>query len=157
MKLQSLKTGKEAQPEVSTEVWCIRCKDKGHDKDHCHVYQNYLFRGGHVTLKLENIVGPSTGVPLWCAIFQIDGKHATNHCHLLENFVQTPQQLFCTFCKSVGHNERNCRSYELMMEQTPTYRMQIENQPKDQGVGAVHEGFHGQGRGRGGGAGRGHG
>ena len=69
MELQSLKTGKEAQPEVRVEVWCIECKDKVHDNDRCLVYHNYLIGGGHVPLKLENIEGPSVGVTLWCAIY----------------------------------------------------------------------------------------
>lgn len=54
----------------------------------------------------------------------IYGKHVTDKCHLLHKLVQTPQQLFYTFCKSVRHDERNCWSYELMMERTPKYRMQ---------------------------------
>lgn len=75
-------------------------------------------------LKLENIMGPCTRVPLWCAICQIVGKHTIDNCRLLQKFVQTRQQMFFTFCKSVGNDEQNCRSYELMMERTPTYRMQ---------------------------------
>lgn len=94
MELQSLKIGKEAQPKVCVEVWCIKFKYKGHDKDHYPDYQNYLTRGGHVPLKPKNIAGPSAGVPLWCDVFQIDGKHATNYCHLQRNFVQTSQQFF---------------------------------------------------------------
>lgn len=38
MELQSLKTEKYAQTEVRAEVWSIKCKDKGHDKEHCLVY-----------------------------------------------------------------------------------------------------------------------
>ena len=91
MELQSLKIGKEAQFEVHTGAWCIKCKDKGHDKDHYSIYQNYLIGGGFVPLKPENIAGPSTGVPLWHAICEIVGKHATDHCHLLKKFLQTPQ------------------------------------------------------------------
>lgn len=106
-------------------------------------------------MKPENIIGSSVGVPIWCVICQVAGKHATENCHLLQNFVQTPQQLFFTFCKSVGHDEHNFRSYELMMEQTLMYRIQMKNQPQDQGMGAVCRGFYGRGRGRGGGARRG--
>lgn len=121
MELHSLKTRKESQPKVRTDVQCIKCKDEGHDNNHYPVYHNYLIGGGLVPLKLDNTAGPSTGVLLWCDIFQITGKHTTDNCHLLQNFVQTPHKLFCTFCKSVGHDERNCQSYELMMERTPTY------------------------------------
>ncbi len=60
---------------------------------------------------------------LWCMIFHIGGKHAIDKCHLLQKYTQTSQQLFCNFYRSVGHDERRCRSYELMMDQTPTYRV----------------------------------
>ena len=37
--------------------------------------------------------------------------------------------LFCTFCKSVGHDENNCRDYELMSEKTQDiYAMQTDQQ-----------------------------
>lgn len=74
------------------------------------MYHDYLVGGGLVPLKLEKIAGLGTGVVPWCAICQITGKHMMNNCHLLQNFVHTPQQLFCNFCKSMGHDERNCQS-----------------------------------------------
>ena len=79
--------------------------------------------------------GPSAGPALWCAIYQVARKHAMDNCHLLQKFVQTPQQLFCNFCKSIGHDECNYRSYELMMDRTPSYRVQAEMQPLDQSAG----------------------
>jgi len=80
-------------------------------------------------LRTEAQAGLSVGPALWCAICQVAGKHATNNCHLLQKFVQTPQQLFYNFCRSVGYDERNCRSYELMMDITPTYSVQAETRP----------------------------
>lgn len=97
-------------------------------------------------LKPENIAGPSTEVPLWCDICQIPKKNAIDNFHFLKKFVQTPQQLLFTFCKLVGHDEGNYQSYELKMERTPTYRMEAENWPHDQGVSAVRGGFQGHGR-----------
>jgi len=95
---------------------------------------------------------------LWCVICQIGRKHMMNNCHLLQKYTQTPQQLFCNFCRSVGHDERTRRSYELMMDQTLAYRMKIEIRALDPVAGMVHVGFQGRGRGRGGmGPGRGHG
>ena len=81
--------------------------DKGHDKDHYPVYQNYLIGGGLMPLNPENIVRPSVGVPLWFVIYKIARKHATNNFHLLQKFVQTLQQFLFTFCKSVGYDGRN--------------------------------------------------
>lgn len=46
MELQSLKIGEEAQPEVCTKVWFLKCKGHRHDKDHCPIYQNYLIGVG---------------------------------------------------------------------------------------------------------------
>jgi len=77
-------------------------------------------------------VGPSTMATLSCAIFQIGGKHTIDDCHLLQKYMQNSQQLFYNFCRSVGHDECTYRSYELMMDQTPTYSVQAETQPLDQ-------------------------
>lgn len=89
MDLQSLKKGK-VQNETRVDVWCLKYKGCGHSKYHFPVYQNYLIGGGHVPLKLENIVGTSTGVVPWCVICQITGKNMIDNCHLLQKFVQTP-------------------------------------------------------------------
>ena len=48
---------------------------------------------------------------------------------MLQKLVQTPQQLLCNFCRSIGHDERNCISYELMIDKTPTYRVHAEMRP----------------------------
>lgn len=75
-------------------------------------------------LRPEAQVGPSAAPALWCAICQIGRKHATENCHLLKKCMQNSQQWFCNFCRSVGHDERTCRSYELMIDRTPTYIVQ---------------------------------
>jgi len=123
LELQSLKKDRTARPKVREEVWFLKCKSQGHDNDHCPLFMNYVVGGGKMPLRLEDQVGPSTEPTLWCAIYQVVGEHETNNCHLLQKFVQTPQQVFYNFCKSVGHKECNCRSYELMMERIPAYQM----------------------------------
>ncbi len=93
---------------------------------------------------------------LWCVIFQIGGKHATDNCHLLQKYTQTSQQLFYNFYRLVGHDVRTCRSYELMMDQNPTYRVQAKTRALDPNAGMVHVGLQRRGQGRGGmGLGRG--
>ena len=53
--------------------------------------------------------------------------HRPQECHLLQKYVQTPKNLFCTFCKSVGHHGNNCRAYELMSERhRDVYAMQSD-------------------------------
>jgi hypothetical protein len=32
----------------------------------------------------------------------------------MQKYIQTPINLYCTFFKSVGHNDRDCRAYDLM-------------------------------------------
>ena len=56
-------------------------------------------------LRLEAKAGPSAGPVLWCTICQVVGKHMIDKSHLLQKFVQTPQQLFCNFYKLVGNDE----------------------------------------------------
>lgn len=45
LEMQSLKQDKVPQSEVHEEVWCIKCKGQGHDKDHCLTVPNYLVGG----------------------------------------------------------------------------------------------------------------
>ena len=73
-----------------------------------------------------------------------------NNFHLLQKYTQTSQQLFCNFCRLVGHDERTCRSYELMMDQTSAYRAQTEMRALDPNAGMARAGFQGCGRGQGG-------
>jgi len=67
-------------------------------------------------LRLEAQAGPSMAPALWCVICQIGGKHATNNYHILQKYTQNSHQLFCNFCRLVGHDQRTHRSYELMMD-----------------------------------------
>lgn len=53
LEMQSLKHDRAPQLEVHEEVWCIKCKGQGHDKDHCPVFANYLEGGGPMSLRLE--------------------------------------------------------------------------------------------------------
>ena len=94
-------------------------------------------------LRLEAQAGLSVTPALWCAICQIGGKHTMDNCHLLQKYTPTPQQLFCNFYRSVGHDKRTCHSYELMMDQTPAYRIQTETQGLDPAAGMARAGFQG--------------
>lgn len=59
------------------------------------------------------------------------------------------QQLFCNFSRSVGHDERTYRSYKIMMDQTPAYRVQTKMRALDPNAGMTCVGFEGCGQGRG--------
>ena len=83
LEMQILKQDRTVQLDVREEVWCMKCKSQGHDKDHCLIFINYLAGGGPMPLRPEAQAGPSAMPTLWCAICQIAGKHATDNCHLL--------------------------------------------------------------------------
>jgi hypothetical protein len=36
----------------------------------------------------------------------------------MQKYVQIPKKLYCTFCKSIGHDDRDCRAYDLMHERS---------------------------------------
>ena len=95
--MQSLKQDKTIRPEVHEEVWCVKCKSQGHDRDHCPIFTNYIEGGGIMPLRPEAQAGPSTVLSLWFSIYQVAEKHAMDNCHLLQKYVQMPQQLFCNF------------------------------------------------------------
>jgi hypothetical protein len=47
----------------------------------------------------------------------------------MQKYVQTPTNLYCTFCKFVGHDEKDCRAYDLLHERSrDTYRIQGDMQ-----------------------------
>ena len=84
--MQSLKQDRMVRPEVHEEVCCLKCKSQGHDIDHCPIFENYIV-GGVMPLRPETQAGSSMGPALWCAIYQVAGKHATDNCHLLLKYV----------------------------------------------------------------------
>lgn len=45
LEMQSLEQDKGPRPKACEEVWCIRCKGQGHDKDHCLIFVNYWAGG----------------------------------------------------------------------------------------------------------------
>jgi len=97
-----MKKGKE----VREEVWCIKCKKEGHHKDHCPLFEEYLATGAPNPL--------NHGVGLWCEICRTRGGHRPEHCPLLQKYVNTPASLYCSFCKSLRHDESNYRAYDMM-------------------------------------------
>ena len=121
LEMKSLKQDRTIRQEVREEVWYIKCKAQGHDKHHYLVFVNYLVGGGLMLVRPEVKARPSAKPTLWCAICQIGGNHTTNNYHLLQKYTQNLQQLFYNFCRSIRHDECTCRSYELMMDRTPTY------------------------------------
>ena len=78
--------------------------------------------------------------------------------------MQTPKNLYCVFCKSVGHDEHDFQAYDLMVgANQDMYKVQSEPQgpaagpQHDQAYGGRGGGLRGQGRGGGFGCGEGFG
>jgi hypothetical protein len=106
---------------------------------------------------------PLVGGVGYCEICKTWGHHLTA-CPLLQKYQSTPRNLFCNFCKSVGHDEKDCHAFDLMRERTlDAYKIQEENVTAEGGIpqyntprGFNQGGRGGFGRGRGcGGFGRG--
>jgi hypothetical protein len=36
----------------------------------------------------------------------------------MKKYAQTPMNLYYTFCKTVGHDDRDCRAFDLMQERS---------------------------------------
>ena len=78
--MKSLMEDRTVRPEVHEEVWFLKCKSQGHDKEHYPVFTNYLAGGGSMPLRPKAQVGPSATLDLWCTICQVVGKHAMDNC-----------------------------------------------------------------------------
>jgi hypothetical protein len=62
----------------------------------------------------------------WCEIFKTHGNDPY-HCPMMQKYKTVPKSSYCNFCKSVGHDDKDCRTMELMRERTSdTYRVQEE-------------------------------
>ena len=88
------------------DIWCIRCKSEGHDKENCPLFHEYLASGAPSPLKKVTLP--------WCEVCR--NRHRHGECYYMQKYVQTPTNLYYTFCKYVGHDEKDCRYYDLMHE-----------------------------------------
>ena len=114
LKIQNMQ--KERGKEANLDIWCIRCRVSGHTKDQCPLLVDYMQAGGPNPLCLKEVVWP-TSPTLWCTDCRIAGLHGTNHLPHLGAYVPELKQQWCLLCSSVGHEEHNCRTYDLMIDQ----------------------------------------
>ena len=103
LELRDMKKGKAS----GEEVWCTRCRTEGHYKEQCPAVRNFLNSGA------PNLFNPSV---LYCEICRTTGQDQPQDCYLLQQYVQVPKNPYCNFCKSVVHNEDECRSFDIMRE-----------------------------------------
>jgi hypothetical protein len=63
---------------------------------------------------------------LWCEICKKLG-HDPYHCTMMQKYQTIPTNSYCTFFKSVGHDDKDYRSMELMRERnSDTYSVRVE-------------------------------
>jgi hypothetical protein len=90
------------------DIWCIRCKSEGHDKEHYPLFHEYLASGASIPLKQVTLP--------WCEVCR--NRHHPGECYYMQKYVQTPTNLYFMLCKSVSNDDRDCRAYDLMHERT---------------------------------------
>ena len=54
---------------------------------------------------------------LWCEICKKPG-HNPYHYTMMQKYQTVPESSYCTFFKSVGHDDKDYRTMELMWERT---------------------------------------
>jgi hypothetical protein len=62
----------------------------------------------------------------WCEICR---KHGCDpyHCPMMQKYQTIPKSTFCNFFMSVGHEEKDCITLEIMKERTSdAYRVQVD-------------------------------
>jgi hypothetical protein len=67
----------------------------------------------------------SIGGP-WCNIYKTHGLDPY-HFPMMQKYQTIPKSSYLNFYKSVGHDDKDCRTMEMMREITSdTYRVQVE-------------------------------
>jgi hypothetical protein len=90
------------------DIWCVRCRSEGHGKEHCPLFHEYLDSGAPIPLKQVTLP--------WCEVCR--NRHRRGECYYMQKYVHTPTNLYFMFCKFVGHDDRDCRAYDIMHERS---------------------------------------
>ena len=130
MEIRNLR--KERGKDGCADLWCIRCRVSGHTKDQCPLLTDYMQVGGpspiHPGPSREPILSrPGSSRPvLWCDDCRVAGLHDSNHYPRLGVYVPELKQQQCRFYQSVGHDEQNYHTYDLMMDHGNLYRVKSD-------------------------------
>jgi hypothetical protein len=68
---------KDKGKEKREYIWCIRCKEKGHGKEHCPLFNEYLASGAPNPSK-------QTTLP-WCEVCRT--RHRLGECYYMQKYV----------------------------------------------------------------------
>jgi hypothetical protein len=94
---------------------------EGHHKNKCPYFRDYFYTGALNPLVPEGV---------YCEICRIVRHHPTA-CPLMQKYQSTTKNLFCNFCKSMGHDKKECCTLNLMRERiTEAYKVQGEEGPE---------------------------
>jgi hypothetical protein len=117
LKNMTFQLDQNKRKEKKKFVWCTLCRTKGHHKNECPTFVQYLIDGMPNPLP--------TGGP-WCEICNTHGNDPC-HCPMMQKYNTMPKISYCNFCKLVSHDDKHCRMLELMREITlDIYRVQAE-------------------------------
>ena len=95
--------------EECANPWCTQFHIDGHTKDTFPDFRNYMLSRAPNPLS-------SGGIP-WCHIFQVYG-HRHEECSYMQKIVSKAANLYCSFYRSVGHEDKDYRAYDLLQERT---------------------------------------
>jgi hypothetical protein len=117
LKNLTFQLNKNKGKEKREVVWCTTCRTEGHHKNECPNFAQYMEIGVPKSFPMR---GP------WCEICKTHG-YGPYHCPMMQKYQKVPKSSYCNFCKSVRHDDKDCRTMELMREITSdTYRVQAE-------------------------------
>jgi hypothetical protein len=89
-------------------VWCTTCRTKGHHNNEFQTFVQYMEIG---------VPNPfPTGGP-WCDIYKTH-VHDSYNFSMMQKYQTIPKSSYFNFCKSVGHDDKDCRTMEMMRERT---------------------------------------
>ena len=98
--------------EDHDDLWCTRCHVDGHTKDTYPMFSNYFLSGAPNPLSYAGT--------LWCCICQVYG-HRHENCKYMQKMVTKVENLYCTFCRSVGHDDKSYRAYDCFKKGCTTH------------------------------------
>jgi hypothetical protein len=78
-------------------VWCTTCRTKGHHKNECSTFPQYMETGVPNPFPIG---GP------WCEICKMHGNDPY-HIPMMQKYHTVPKSSYYNFCKSVGHDDKD--------------------------------------------------
>jgi hypothetical protein len=68
---------KDKGKDKREDIWCVRCRSKFHDKEHCPLFNEYLASGA--SIPLNQVTLP------WCEVCR--NRHRRRECYYMQKYV----------------------------------------------------------------------